>query len=309
VQKSELLHSAPLRFLNSSVLQLQPGDAIALLNPPAFDALARLYQLAPFELTPGMRPLSTALQLGHNAAQLRYYALEGQWPTQAVVAFALAYAHIEMQGARLLQAELSLRLSDQHFEHICRLLREVLPTDVQLHAHSNQLLSLSVFGKYAEPPDAPWLDQALGSRLADALVQPLHWAKLQNDLQMELAQLPLQQAREQAGLAPVNCVWLWGANSLGPANTHAQFALCAHSKDPLLLAMQASSAQAKAVRTEIEQSKIELSKIELFDLRDQGQPNLPNSARLWLWCLDGRACMLQRSLFSRWFAKFKSARA
>jgi hypothetical protein len=283
-----------LTFTNLSVLQLCSGDALALLTAPAFDALTGREKLTSIELSPGLAPLSAALRLEHNAAQLRFFALDGVWPAQPVIALALSYAHIEMQGARLLQAETMLQLSDADFESICTLLREVLPAELTLHVHAGNKLSLIASGNYAEPPHSPWLDHALGSRLADALVQPLQWAKLQNDLQMELAQLPLQQTRTNAGLAPINCVWLWGRSPVADTASPA-LRLRVHSEDSILRAMQASNEL--TVQTQ--------GSLDLFDLRAELNPHLPNAARVWLWSLDGRACLLERSPLKRWLARLR----
>lgn len=63
-------------------------------------------------------------------------------------------------------------------------------------------------------------DGAMGSNLADWMpVGPtaLAFKKLQNEIQMLWHEHPVNEARQQRGLAPVNSFWMWGGASAGPA--------------------------------------------------------------------------------------------
>jgi len=61
------------------------------------------------------------------------------------------------------------------------------------------------------------LSMALGQDIAQRLPQgpdAKHWHALLTECQMLLHQLPLNQARENHGLATVNSLWLWGGGTL-----------------------------------------------------------------------------------------------
>ncbi len=47
----------------------------------------------------------------------------------------------------------------------------------------------------------------------------LHWKRLSNEIQMLLHDNPVNQAREEHGLAPINSLWLWGAGQAFPFTT------------------------------------------------------------------------------------------
>jgi len=68
--------------------------------------------------------------------------------------------------------------------------------------------------------DAASPDAAMGSNLADwmpAGPTALAFKKLQNEIQMLWHEHPVNEARQQRGLAPVNSFWMWGGASAGPA--------------------------------------------------------------------------------------------
>jgi hypothetical protein len=68
------------------------------------------------------------------------------------------------------------------------------------------------------------LDRAIG-RSVDAWLPPARsarwWRRLQNEVQMRLHDHPLNQAREAAGLAPVNSLWLSGCGMRQPVRAEA----------------------------------------------------------------------------------------
>lgn len=70
--------------------------------------------------------------------------------------------------------------------------------------------------------DAASPDAAMGSNLADWMpVGPtaLAFKKLQNEIQMLWHEHPVNEARQQRGLAPVNSFWMWGGASAGSSAT------------------------------------------------------------------------------------------
>ncbi len=63
-------------------------------------------------------------------------------------------------------------------------------------------------------------DAAMGSNLADWMPlgpTALAFKKLQNEIQMLWHEHPINLARQQRGLAPVNSFWMWGGAGLGDA--------------------------------------------------------------------------------------------
>jgi len=67
--------------------------------------------------------------------------------------------------------------------------------------------------------DAASPDAAMGSNLADwmpAGPTALAFKKLQNEIQMLWHEHPVNEARQQRGLAPVNSFWMWGGASASP---------------------------------------------------------------------------------------------
>ncbi|KQZ26987.1 hypothetical protein [Duganella sp. Root1480D1] len=68
--------------------------------------------------------------------------------------------------------------------------------------------------------DAASPDAAMGSNLADWMPlgpTSLAFKKLQNEIQMLWHEHPVNEARQQRGLPPVNSFWMWGGASAGPA--------------------------------------------------------------------------------------------
>jgi hypothetical protein len=66
-------------------------------------------------------------------------------------------------------------------------------------------------------PDFAAPEQALGEDLSQHLppgIEGRPWRILLNDIQVLLHQHPLNRARQNNGLAPVNCLWLWGGGTL-----------------------------------------------------------------------------------------------
>lgn len=95
--------------------------------------------------------------------------------------------------------------------------------------------------------DAASPDAAMGSNLADWMpVGPtaLAFKKLQNEIQMLWHEHPVNEARQQRGLAPVNSFWMWGGASAGsPAPANA-FAVAAGAAPSWLAALATPGAKA-----------------------------------------------------------------
>ncbi|MEW5302875.1 MAG: hypothetical protein WDW36_005615 [Sanguina aurantia] len=96
-------------------------------------------------------------------------------------------------------------------------------------------------------PDFAAPEQALGEDLSQHLpagAEGRRWRILLNDMQVLLHQHPLNTARQNRGVAPVNCLWLWGGGTL-PAPLRSP--LSGVIGDDLLLAALATQAGIEAV--------------------------------------------------------------
>jgi hypothetical protein len=93
---------------------------------------------------------------------------------------------------------------------------------------------------YVQLPHTPALATSPLSFAAGRSVDPLlpkgndalRWHTWSNEIQMLLHSHPVNEAREAAGLPPINSVWFWGGGCL-PASTSARWA-AAWGDDPLL---------------------------------------------------------------------------
>ena len=95
--------------------------------------------------------------------------------------------------------------------------------------------------------DAASPDAAMGSNLADWMpVGPtaLAFKKLQNEIQMLWHEHPVNEARQQRGLPPVNSFWMWGGADASAAGTGAPFAVAATSAPGWLAALTTPEAKA-----------------------------------------------------------------
>lgn len=127
-----------------------------------------------------------------------------------------AWVQPEMNGVRLLACG-HMQLSQAEAEAFADALRPALDdAGMQLYLSTPDRWHLRL------PPNTPLPDfaapeQALGEDLSQHLppgVEGRPWRILLNDIQVLLHQHPLNQARQSRGLAPVNCVWLWGGGTL-----------------------------------------------------------------------------------------------
>ncbi|HEY0589194.1 MAG TPA: hypothetical protein VGD52_23880 [Pseudoduganella sp.] len=86
-------------------------------------------------------------------------------------------------------------------------------------------------------------DGAMGSNLADWMpVGPtaLAFKKLQNEIQMLWHEHPVNEARQQRGLAPVNSFWMWGGANAGPVASPPPSSLAVAAAAPSWLAALAT---------------------------------------------------------------------
>jgi hypothetical protein len=75
---------------------------------------------------------------------------------------------------------------------------------------------------HAEAPRAAPLWRVAGGSVYDQLPEgkgKINWQRLQNELQMLLFDHPVNQAREEKGIVPINGIWLWGAGALSQFST------------------------------------------------------------------------------------------
>jgi hypothetical protein len=160
-----------------------------------------------------------------------------------------AWVEPDMNGARLLACgQLHLEASDA-----ATLAAPLLP----LFEEQGMQLEVSTPDRWhlRLPPDLavpafPAPEQALGENLLQHLPQGpegRRWRILQNDIQVQLHQHPLNVQRRRAGQPPVNSLWLWGAGRLpATVSTPLQGVV---SDDVLLRALAARAGIAQRART------------------------------------------------------------
>lgn len=129
-----------------------------------------------------------------------------------------AWVQPEMTGARLLACG-HMQLTHEEAEAFADALRPALDdAGMELHLSTPDRWHLRL------PPDTrlPQLaapEQALGENLSEHLpagAEGRPWRILLNDIQVLLHQHPLNSARQNRGVAPLNSLWLWGGGTLPP---------------------------------------------------------------------------------------------
>lgn len=159
------------------------------------------------------------------AAVMRGFGLEpaaGHWFIVHPVHIQLARNHLVLADTRRLQlAEADARIL---FDLAKPFFDELLWGD----ANTWFMRADSWQGLDTASPDA-----AMGSNLADwmpAGPSALGFKKLQNEIQMLWHEHPVNEARQQRGLAPVNSFWMWGGGAAGsPAARDTQLRLAVAS--------------------------------------------------------------------------------
>lgn len=149
----------------------------------------------------------------------------------------------------------------------------------------------------SEPPEFVPPDRVLGEDIEGHLPDGnsgLRWRRLLNEAQMSLHEHPVNRQRAQAGLAPVNSVWFWGAGRL-PNRVRSDYAAF-HSDEPVLrgLALRADK-QVEAVPDCLPQT---LPGNSVFDLRERDVDRL---ATHWL---EPAYRLLQSRAVSEWVLLF-----
>lgn len=146
------------------------------------------------------------------AAVMRGFALEpaqGHWFIVHPVHIQLARNHLVLADTRRLQ------LAEADARVLFDLAKPFFDELVWGDANTWFMRADSWQGLDTASPDA-----AMGSNLADwmpAGPTALGFKKLQNEIQMLWHEHPVNEARQQRGLAPVNSFWMWGG---GPAQAN-----------------------------------------------------------------------------------------
>lgn len=129
-------------------------------------------------------------------------------------------------------------------------------------------------------------DQALGEDLLQHLPQGpdgRRWRALFNEVQVVLHQQPLNRQRVARGLAPVNCLWLWGGGRL-PRTVSSELSGVV-GDDPLLVALAVRAHLARLPRdpTHVATARagwlIDVRDVPADDLASEWWPVLESLAR------------------------------
>jgi len=128
-----------------------------------------------------------------------------------------AYVRVEAHGARLLACGAELQLTRAEAEDLAQPLRPLFGDagmPLELTSPVNWALRLSPGAQLPAfaPPEA-----ALGANLLEHLPQGdigRRWRALLNEAQVVLHSHPVNVARRERGLLPVNALWFWGAGAL-----------------------------------------------------------------------------------------------
>jgi hypothetical protein len=154
------------------------------------------------------------------AAVMRGFGLQpgaGHWFIVHPVHIQLARNHLVLADPR------RLRLDDADARTLFELARPYFDELVWGDAETWFMRADGWLGLDTASPDA-----AMGSNLADWMPlgpTALAFKKLQNEIQMLWHEHPVNEAREQRGLQPVNSFWMWGAADAAAAAPSARLAI------------------------------------------------------------------------------------
>lgn len=149
-----------------------------------------------------------------------------------------AYVRVELNGARLLACGEELPLTRDQAESLAQPLRPLfgdIGAPLEITSPANWALCLP---PGAQLPVFVSPEAALGANLLEQLPQGgagRRWRALFNEAQILLHSHPINAARRERGLMPVNALWFWGAGVL-PMWVKSSLRL-AISDDPLVHAL------------------------------------------------------------------------
>lgn len=149
-----------------------------------------------------------------------------------------AYARVEANGARLLACGDELQLTREEAESLAQPLRPLFGdagAPLEITKSATWALRLPAG---AQLPAFVSPEAALGADLLEQLPQGdagRRWRALFNEAQILLHSHPVNAARRERGLIPVNALWFWGAGTL-PMWVKSDLKL-AISDDPLVHAL------------------------------------------------------------------------
>ncbi|HEN47279.1 MAG TPA: phosphoglycerate mutase [Mizugakiibacter sp.] len=149
------------------------------------------------------------------AALLRQYAL-GEAADNIWICADPAYVQPDMGGARMLACS-GFDLTDTEVGALSRVLKPLFgDAGLLLETTSSEHWQLRL-PKNRPLPDFDPPEQVLGDSLLAHLPEGRYarsWQALFNEVQLVLHQHPVNRARQQQGVWPVNCLWFWGAGAL-----------------------------------------------------------------------------------------------
>lgn len=128
-----------------------------------------------------------------------------------------AYVRVEANGARLLACGDELQLARDEAEDLARTLRPLFGdagAPLEIASPVNWALRLPPATKM---PAFVSPEEALGANLLEHLPQGdagRRWRVLFNEAQVILHSHPVNAARRERGLMPINALWFWGAGAL-----------------------------------------------------------------------------------------------
>lgn len=159
-----------------------------------------------------------------------------------------AYVRVEANGARLLACGGELQLTGEEAESLARPLRPLFGdagAPLEMTSPVSWALRLP---PGAQLPAFVSPEEALGSHLLEHLPQGnggRRWRALFNEAQILLHSHPVNAARRERGLMPVNALWFWGAGA-SPMWVKSPLKLVI-SGDPLVQALASRAGVSSAI--------------------------------------------------------------
>lgn len=210
-----------------------------------------------------------------------------------------AYVRVEANGARLLACGNELQLTREEAESLAQSLRPLFGdagAPLEITAPGTWALRLSAGAQL--PAFAP-LEEALGANLLEHLPQGdagRRWRALFNEAQVTLHAHPVNAARRERGLMPVNALWFWGEGAL-PMWMKSSLAL-AISEDPLVRALASRAGVPVAALAPDALDQVQRGAEALLDLVSQQASQIESGWIPRLQSMRGRRGQVVRIAFA-----------
>jgi hypothetical protein len=195
-----------------------------------------------------------------------------------------AYVRVEAHGARLLACGGELQLTREEAEGLAQPLRPLfgdVGAPLEITSPTSWALRLP---PGAQLPAFVAPEEALGADLLEHLPQGdagRRWRALFNEAQIILHSHPVNAARRERGLMPINALWFWGAGAL-PMWVKSSLTL-AISDDPLVHALATRAGVAIAAVAPSTLDQVRRGSDTLLDLRSQQAGQIEST---WVSCLQ-----------------------